>query len=171
MGIVATLLLGWYSDYNTSRRWHVGILLSFTAILSGALMLSAPTRGAKFAALVINGCQFAGQTVMFAWANDMTRRDDAKRSVVIASMNMFSVAVYLWLSIVFYNATQAPDWFKGNIAMICMGVFLLLTTLGTMWFQKRQERQERQEREELGRTEDVAVEKLTLEGERKVDSV
>lgn len=32
---------------------------------------------------------------MFVWANDLMRGDDAKRSVVIASMNMFSIAVYI----------------------------------------------------------------------------
>ncbi|KJX95179.1 MFS pantothenate transporter like protein [Zymoseptoria brevis] len=120
MGIVATLLLGWYSDYGSRPRWHVSILLSFTAIISGALMLRPPTPAAKFAALILNGCQFAGQTVSFAWANDLTRKDDAKRSVVLASMNMFSVAVYLWWSIVFYNTTQGPDWTEGNWAMIGM---------------------------------------------------
>ncbi len=169
MGIVATLVLGWYSDYNPSRRWHVGILLSFTAIISGALMLSPPTRGAKFAALIINGCQFAGQTVMFAWANDLTRTDDAKRSVVIASMNMFSVAVYLWWSLIFYNATQGPDWFKGNIAMICMGFFLLVTTLTTYFLQRRQERQQKIEAE-TGSSE-VPVEKKSLEADGKEISV
>lgn len=93
MGIVATLVLGWYSDWNTRRRWHVGVMLSFTAIISAALMLRPPTRAAKFAALILNGFQYAGQTVMFAWANDLTRKDDAKRAIIISSMNMFSVAV------------------------------------------------------------------------------
>jgi MFS transporter, ACS family, pantothenate transporter len=79
---------------------------------------------------------------MFAWANDLTRHDDAKRSIVIASMNMFSIAIYMWWSIVFYNATQAPDWYRGNIAMICMGIFLMIVTLGTWWLQRRQEREE-----------------------------
>ena len=103
---------------------------------------------------------------MFAWANDLTRRDDAKRSVIIASMNMFSIAIYMWWSIVFYNATQAPDWFEGNIAMICMGGFLLVTTLATLMLQRRQERQERVE---IGPAAggDVPVEKLSLEGEGK----
>lgn len=140
-GIVATLLLGWYSDANPRRnRWHVGILLSFTAITSGALMLRPPTRAAKFAALILNGAQFAGQTVMFAWANDLTRHDDAKRSVIIASMNMFSVAIYLWWSIVFYNVTQGPRWYEGDWAMIAMGLFLLIVTIGTYIGQKRQEK-------------------------------
>jgi ACS family pantothenate transporter-like MFS transporter len=140
MGIVATLFLGWYTDYNPRHRWHVGILLSITAILSGSLFLSHPTRAAKFAALVLNGFQYAGQTVFFAWANDLTREDDAKRSVVIASMNMFSIAVYMWWSIVFYNATQGPDWYKGSCAMIGMGCLLLVTTIITFGLQRRQEK-------------------------------
>ena len=162
MGIVATLLLGWYSDWNPRRRWHVGVLLSFTAITSGALMLSPPTRGAKFAALIMNGFQFAGQTVQFAWANDLIRRDDAKRSVVIASMNMFSVAVYLFWSLLFYNATQAPDWYEGNRAMIAMGCFLFVTTIAVYLLQRRQERQE----EMQVRPYDGRAEKREFDGSR-----
>ena len=142
-GIVCTLFLGWYTDFNPRRnRWHVGILLSITAVTSGALMLRPPTRSAKFAALILNGAQYSGQTVMFAWANDLIRGDDAKRSVVIACMNMFSVAVYLFWSLIFYNATQGPDWYEGSWAMIAMGLFLLIVTLVTYLLQRRQERQE-----------------------------
>lgn len=167
-GIVATFLLGWYSDYNPRRnRWHVGLILSITAITSGALMLRPPTRAAKFTALILNGAQFAGQTVMFAWANDLTRHDDAKRSVIIACMNMFSVAVYLWWSILFYNVTQGPDWFEGNWAMIAMGLFLLIVTVGTYLGQRRQERGEN------GFGEDATVlsgKKMKFEGDGKMES-
>jgi ACS family pantothenate transporter-like MFS transporter len=149
MGIVTTLILGWYSDYGRRPRWHVGIFLSITAIVSGCLMLRPPTRAAKFAALILNGCQFAGQTVSFAWANDLTRKDDAKRSVVLASMNMFSVAVYLWWSLIFYNATQAPNWTNGNYAMIAMGTFLGIITVIVYMLQRRQERQELEEAERM----------------------
>ncbi|KAK5089025.1 hypothetical protein LTR05_003249 [Lithohypha guttulata] len=162
MGIVVTLLLGWYSDYNPSRnRWHVGVLLSFTSITSGALMLRPPTEGAKFAALILNGCQFAGQTVMFAWANDLIRSDDAKRSVIIACMNMFSIAVYMFWSILFYNVTQAPGWFKGNWAMIAMGLFLLIVTLATYMLQRRQERMEALE--DASRNMRATEDKLSME--------
>lgn len=140
MGIVATLFLGWYTDWNPRHRYHVGILLSITAIISGALMLNPPTRAAKFAALILNGFQYAGQTVFFAWANDLTRDDDAKRSIVIASMNMLSIAFYMWWSIVFYNATQGPDWYLGACAMLGMGSLLFVTTMVTFWLQRRQEK-------------------------------
>ncbi len=142
LGIVATLALGWYSDYNIRHRWHVGVFLSITAVISGAIMLSPPSRASKFAALILNGCQYAGQTVFFAWANDLTRQDDAKRSIVIASMNMFSVAVYLFWSLLFYNTTQAPNWYEGSCAMIAMGVFLLIMTIICYLLQRRQEKQE-----------------------------
>lgn len=167
-GIVCTLLLGWYSDINTRNRWHVGVILTITAIISGALMLNPPNDSAKFAALILNGAQFAGQTVMFAWANDLTRHDDAKRSVVIASMNMLSVAVYMWWSIVFYNASQAPDWYEGSIAMICMGVFLGFVTAGCLYGQKRQEKQEALTRGDSFGDSETAPEKLDFEGDTKV---
>jgi len=164
MGIVATLLLGWYSDYNPARnRWHVGIFLSLTAITSGALMLHPHTRGGRFAALVLNGCQYAGQTTMFAWANDMTRGDDAKRAVIISCMNMFSVAVYLFWSLLFYNATQGPVWFKGDWAMIAMGLFLLCVTVCTYLLQRRQERRQAVGGGFNGEEEDGQVHKFDLQ--------
>ena len=95
---------------------------------------------AKFAALILNGFQYAGQTVFFAWANDLTRADDAKRAVIIASMNMLSIAFYMWWSIVFYNATQGPDWYRGSCAMLGMGALLMVTTLITYALQRRQEK-------------------------------
>ncbi|CZT21465.1 related to permease of the major facilitator superfamily [Ramularia collo-cygni] len=148
MGILATLILGWYSDSSNRPRWHVGILLSFTAILSGALFLHPELgRPARFAALILNGCQFAGQTVTFAWANDLMRGDDAKRAVVLASMNLFSVAVYLFWSLLFYNTTQGPDWVEGSWAMIAMGIFLFFATVACRLLQVRQEKHEVIERE------------------------
>lgn len=163
LGIVMTLILGWYSDYNTRNRWHVGIFLAFTAIISGSLMLNPPGRAAKFAALILNGCQYAGQTVSFAWANDLTRKDDAKRSIVIASMNMFSVAVYLFWSILFYNTTQGPDWYEGSCAMIAMGCFLFVVTIVCYLLQCRQEKQEAMEEDTLAQP----AEKIELDNSTK----
>jgi MFS transporter, ACS family, pantothenate transporter len=136
VGVVATLLLGWYSDW-TKKYWHVGIFLAFTGIISGAIMLQPPSRGAKFFALFLNGCQYAGQTVFFVWANTLLRDDDAKRSVILAAMNTFSIAVYMFWSLLFYSATQAPDWMEGSIAMICMGAGLFINTMAVWYLERR----------------------------------
>jgi MFS transporter, ACS family, pantothenate transporter len=139
VGILATLILGWYSDHTRSR-WQAGIFVSFTAIITGGIMIYPPSRGAKMFALFLNGCQYASQTVMFAWANDLCREDDAKRGIIIASMQTFSIAVYMFWSLLFYNATQGPMWTKGSIAMICMGVALLLNNMVIKYFERRDQK-------------------------------
>ncbi|KAH7303421.1 major facilitator superfamily domain-containing protein [Stachybotrys elegans] len=97
VGILATLTLG-YSDF-TKRSWHVGIILSITAIT-----LQPPSRDVKFFALFLNGCQYVSQTVFFAWANSLTR-DDAKR-VISGAMNTFGIAVYMFWSLLFYPGSR-----------------------------------------------------------------
>lgn len=132
VGIVMTLILGWYSDI-TKKAWHVGVFLGFTAIISGAIMLNPPNEGAKMFALILGGCQYAGQTLFFAWANNLLRDDDAKRGFILASMNTFAIAVSMFWNILFYNTEQAPMWREGSIAMICMGVALGSCTLAVQW--------------------------------------
>lgn len=139
VGILATLLMGWYSDF-VQKPWHVGIFLSCTAVLSGGLMIKPPSTEAKFFALFLNGAQYASQTVMFAWANKLTRNDDAKRGILLAAMNTFGIAVYMFWSLIFYSTTQGPDWFEGSIAMICMGTALCFCTLSAHYMEKRDEK-------------------------------
>lgn len=149
VGIIATLALGWYSDI-TKSRWHVGILLAFTAVISGAVMLRPPSFTAKLVALFINGFQYAGQTVFLAWANDKCYDDDPKRGVVLASMQTGSIAVYMFWSILFYNTTQVPDWTSGSIAMICMGIALLVSVGVAVVLEKRDQRKKKERGEEEG---------------------
>lgn len=130
--------MGWYVDF-TKRAWHAGVLLSITALISGAVMLAPPSRGAKFFALYFNGCQYAGQTAMFAWANAVIRDDDAKRGVIIGAMNMVAIAVYMFWSLVFYSTEQGPDWTEGSIAMICMGGAFFVNTM-VIWYLARRDR-------------------------------
>lgn len=137
-GILATLFPGWYSDF-TKRHWHVGIILSATAIISGAIMLHPPSKEAKFFALFLNGCQYASQTVMFAWVNVVTRDDDAKRGVILGAINTVAIGVYMFWSLLFYSATQAPNWREGSIAMMCMGAALGIATV-CIWFMVRRDR-------------------------------
>lgn len=143
-----TLALGWYADI-TRNFWHVGIFLSFTAVISGAIMLNPPSDGAKFFALFLNGSQYASQTTMFAWANALLVNDDAKRSFILAAMNTVAIAVYMFWSIVFYRTTQAPMWHSGSIAMICMGVSLGLCSV-LVWFVARRSQRKQNVIESFG---------------------
>ena len=92
IGIVSVLLCSWYADYFKEKggRWHTGLFLCFTAIISGAIMLKPPNLGAKMFAQFLNGAQLGYRGVLFAWANDIMRKDDAKRGIVIGMMNAMS---------------------------------------------------------------------------------
>lgn len=92
IGMVSILLCSWYADYfqKVEGRWHVGLFLSATALVSGAIMLNPPNLGAKMFALFINGAQLGYRGVLFSWANDLMRKDDAKRGIVLGMMNAMS---------------------------------------------------------------------------------
>jgi ACS family pantothenate transporter-like MFS transporter len=59
IAILTVLFGGWYSEYYKQQggRWHVGLLLSFTAIITGVIMLKPPSVNAKLFALFLNGMQ------------------------------------------------------------------------------------------------------------------
>ena len=122
-------------------------------------MLNPPSLGAKLFALFLNGAQLGYRGVLFAWANDIMRADDAKRAIVISMMNAMSklivsfsiilrclyllttlrtaIAFYIWWSLVFYNTAQSPDWYIGNIAMICTGVAMMASLFSVVMFERR----------------------------------
>lgn len=92
IGMVSILVCSWYADYFCLRggRWHVGVFLALLSVISGAIMLKPPNVGAKFFALYINGANLGYRGVLFSWANDLMRNDDAKRAIVIGMMNAMS---------------------------------------------------------------------------------
>lgn len=128
VGIVGTLTLGWYSDFS-GGSWHVGVITSCTAIISGAVMLNPPNEAATMFALYLNGIQYANQTVMFAWASKNTFGDAPKRAIILAAMNTAAVVFYCWWPILFYAADQAPKWRAGSIAIIICAFAMLAGVL------------------------------------------
>jgi ACS family pantothenate transporter-like MFS transporter len=100
IAIVANLLFSWYADWFKSDdgRAHVGILLSITGLISGAIMLNPSSVNAKLFALFLNGIQLGFRSVLFAWANDICQKDDAKRAIVIGFMNAMSKSAFTVLT-------------------------------------------------------------------------
>lgn len=55
-------------------------------------------------------------------------------------MNAFSGAVNAWWSIVFYSASDAPDFTKGMWAMIGCSIALMLWCAGLLYMSVREEK-------------------------------
>jgi MFS transporter, ACS family, pantothenate transporter len=160
IAIVANLLFSWYADWfkGDDGRTHVGIWLSITGLISGAIMLNTPSVNAKLFALFLNGVQLGFRSVLFAWANDICRKDDAKCAIVLGFMNAMSkasssppitpfdefiaIAFYIFWTLCFHNTKQAPMWREGSIAMIANSLAMFLSVLSVAWFTRRDKKRE-----------------------------
>ncbi|OJD17591.1 hypothetical protein AJ78_02342 [Emergomyces pasteurianus Ep9510] len=157
VGIVSTLIWATLTDFLGGKRYLVGYWIGITGVVTSAMILAPGSSTATiFAAYYWAGSVYACQATFFAWANDVMRyKDDAMRSIVIASMNMGSNVVNAWWALLFYSADQAPWFTKGMWAMIACSIAMAIWTAGIVYFSARDEK-----REEARRLEEEIPHKL-----------
>ncbi|EGE81350.2 MFS pantothenate transporter [Blastomyces dermatitidis ATCC 18188] len=144
VGIVSTLFWATLTDFLGGKRYLVGYWIGITGIATSAMILGPGSSTATiFGAYYWAGSVYACQATFFAWANDVMRyKDDAMRSIVIASMNMGSNVVNAWWALLFYSADQAPFFTKGMWAMIACSIAMVIWTAGIVYCSARDEKQE-----------------------------
>ncbi|EEP83010.1 conserved hypothetical protein [Uncinocarpus reesii 1704] len=143
VGIVSTLFWATLTDFLGGKRYLVGFWIAVTGVATSAMILAPGASTATvFGAYYWAGSVYACQATFFAWANDVMRyRDDALRSVVIASMNMGSNVINAWWSIVFYPADTAPYFTRGMWAMIACSIAMAVWTGGVLYMAEREKKQ------------------------------
>ncbi|BGP44626.1 hypothetical protein JCM10450v2_000440 [Rhodotorula kratochvilovae] len=141
VSIVALLATAVWTDYN-GKRHHVNLLVAGVMVVSVVLILCQDqiSQGGVFFAFYIAGVSYAGQASNFSWANDMTKHDEQERSIVLASMNMWSNAFNAWWSIVFFPADHAPKWERGMISIIVLCPVMVFLTCLARYLQLRDQR-------------------------------
>ncbi|GAA6006470.1 hypothetical protein JCM10207_004944 [Rhodosporidiobolus poonsookiae] len=131
VAIVALLVTAVWTDYN-KKRYQVNLIICVALLLSAILILLQDkiSTGGIFFAFYLAGVSYAGQASNFSWANDIARDDEQERSIILASMNMWSSAFNTWWSIVFFPADHAPKWERGMVSIIVLvPIFAFLTLL------------------------------------------
>jgi len=144
VGIVSTLICATWTDATPSRaRWPVLVWICIAVIIASICIVhwSSPI-GAKFFGYYIAGAAYSGQATTFAWANQICEDDDQERAIVLASMNMWNNVVNAWWPLIFYPATDAPEFHKGMWAMIGTAIATLLVTY-LVWYLERREKRNR----------------------------
>ncbi|KAH8830716.1 MFS general substrate transporter [Flagelloscypha sp. PMI_526] len=125
VAIASTLICATWTDY-TKKRWPVLVYMAISCIIAAIILLAPKSpRGLQFFAFCAS---YAGQATTFAWANQICADDDQERGIVLASMNLFNNVINAWWPLVLYPATDAPRFFKGMIALICMSIATLMIT-------------------------------------------
>ncbi|OOF92103.1 hypothetical protein ASPCADRAFT_517999 [Aspergillus carbonarius ITEM 5010] len=129
-GIYATAILGTVvyaaiSD-KLQSRWEVSIAIGLTFIIGSAILVSNPSTDAGyFFAFYFLGTTFAPQAVWYSWMADVTAHDFQLRAITTGFMNSFDFAFVTWWPLIFYPATDAPNFQKGYIASLVTGALTL----------------------------------------------
>ncbi|KAJ5949571.1 pantothenate transporter [Penicillium verhagenii] len=123
--IFGTVLYAVISD-KLQSRWEVSIAIGLTFIIGSAILASSPkTDAAYFVAFYILGTTFAPQAVWYSWMADVTSHDFQLRAITTGFMNSFDFAFVTWWPLIFYPATDAPNFRKGYIASLVTGALTL----------------------------------------------
>lgn len=140
VGIVATFAISFYIDVTgATKHWHAAWVIGVVMVVSAVLMLARPFDPVTvFVAQYLSGVSFAGQATYFAWCNVVCKNDLEERAIVLSSMNMWSSVFWAWWNIVFYKASDAPTWTRGQGAMIATAVVTAISATGLRYLQVRE---------------------------------
>ncbi|KAL4900087.1 hypothetical protein BDW74DRAFT_183043 [Aspergillus multicolor] len=120
MGIVSNMLAAIYID-ATGRRVPMGILACSLQLISTIILFirSAPW-GLTMFAFYLAGSAYIVNPLLFGWANIICQRggDDARRSVILTSMNAFAQILYTFWGIALFPADKVPYWRDGYVSML-----------------------------------------------------
>ena len=135
MGITSNMLAAIFID-ATGRRVPMGILAcTFQLISTIILFIPNMAWGATMFAFYLAGTAYIVNPLLFGWANVICQRggDDARRSVILTSMNAFAQILYTWWGIVLFPANKVPYWRDGYISMIVVIVLVFSLLWVVLW--------------------------------------
>jgi ACS family pantothenate transporter-like MFS transporter len=135
MGITSNMLAAIFID-ATGRRVPMGILACMFQLIS-TVILFIPNMawGATMFAFYLAGTAYIVNPLLFGWANVICQRggDDARRSVILTSMNAFAQILYTWWGIVLFPADKVPYWRDGYISMTVVIVLVFSLLWVVLW--------------------------------------
>ncbi|OQE17534.1 hypothetical protein PENSTE_c020G07749 [Penicillium steckii] len=137
--ILATIAYAVISD-KLQSRWEVSIAIGFTFVIGSAILVSSPSTDAGyFVAFYLLGSGFACQAVWYSWMADVTAHDFQLRAITTGFMNSLDMAFSIWWPLIFFPATDAPDFRKGYIASLVTGA-LTLPFIGVIAYLEKRDR-------------------------------
>lgn len=135
MGIVSNLMAAVYID-ATGRRVPMGILAcALQLVVTIILFIRSSPWAAIMFAFYLAGSSYIVNPLLFRWANIICQRDgdDARRSVILTSMNAFAQILYTWWGIVLFPANEAPYWRNGYIGMVIVIAVMFSLLWVVLW--------------------------------------
>lgn len=119
-GIVATFIYAAVSD-KIESRWQASLCIGTTFVIGSSILVSDPPTAGYFFAFYLMGTTYAPQALWYSWMADLTAHDVQLRAITTGFMNSFDFAFVSWWPLIFYPATDAPNYHKGYVASLVTG--------------------------------------------------
>lgn len=95
---------------------------------------------AKWFAWCLQYFGWAMAPVLYSWQNDICRRDQQKRSIILVFMNAFAQSTTAFMAVIVWKTVEAPRYLKGYTFTACSGFTLALWTFLVLYFYKQNEK-------------------------------
>jgi MFS family permease len=140
LGILYVILICGFADQFRSR-WGA-IVISHLLNFLGLVILSVwnVPIGAKWFAYCLQYFQTAMSSVLYGWANDITRFDDEYRSFIVTMANCIGHSTLAWTPLLVWQTSESPRFPKGFPFAATSSVLCIVATLITLYLYKRDER-------------------------------
>lgn len=176
IAIFTILVAAVYNDALPNLKWQFVSVLGALQLISASILLKWDVSlGGRLFAYYLAGTSYGGQTIYFAWANEICQGDDPLRALTLYCMNMFSSILFCFWGTLLYPADDAPKYHKGMITSIIISILLVIWALITKVLKDKQDKEDitKKLEEEIidsepGSIEEEHLVELTCPSEKKV---
>lgn len=122
-------------------RWGA-IIFSQIFNITGNVLLAVwnVPESVKWFAWCLQYFGWAMAPVLYSWQNDISRRDQQKRSITLIFMNAIAQSTTAFMAVIVWKTVEAPRYLKGYTFTACSGFTLCLWTFVVLYFYKKNER-------------------------------
>ncbi|ERT03321.1 uncharacterized protein SPSK_09073 [Sporothrix schenckii 1099-18] len=141
VSIVAAFVFGIVADRTGRRREALLVILLVLFVSNLLLSIWHIPKGAIMAANYLAYIGSAAQPIVIGWGNELNGHDSNLRQLLVATGNIFTYALQIFIPVVLFPTQDAPHYKYGYQILILFGG---LGTIGTFLLQWQQNRQRRQ---------------------------
>ncbi|ETI29232.1 hypothetical protein G647_01685 [Cladophialophora carrionii CBS 160.54] len=140
--VFTTLFFAWTSDgFLKGRRWPAVIVGGcFNIMCYSSLWHWNIPEGWRWACYALSGVGSSVAGLIMSWAHEICSSDNEERAIVTGSMNQMAYVFQMWLPLVAWKQTTAPQYTSGFATItffnVCMIFFALLALYLQTGFRK-----------------------------------
>lgn len=139
LSIMYAFLIPFASDLWLGRTAAIVIANAFNIIAMAILVIWDVPEAAKWFAFNLQYCVIILASVVYGWANDLTRYNKQERALILCIMQIVPSSVRAWVGLLVFRTEEAPRFLKGWSFVLANSVLFIAWTFVVRHFWIKQE--------------------------------